>query len=99
MAQLRFLSKFVSLPDVIEPEFYNSLYRGQPLADNDRLFEDRAPRRNDHFQQDLDGPKWNCDVCTFLNHPQLNKCEQCEMPKFIHGRTLPRAISVNVLES
>lgn len=22
---------------------------------------------------------WNCSVCTFQNHPLLNKCEQCEM--------------------
>jgi Zn-finger in Ran binding protein and others len=23
---------------------------------------------------------WTCSVCTFRNHPLLNKCEQCEMP-------------------
>lgn len=23
---------------------------------------------------------WFCNMCTFQNHPLLNKCEQCEMP-------------------
>ncbi|XP_044759317.1 TGF-beta-activated kinase 1 and MAP3K7-binding protein 2 isoform X2 [Coccinella septempunctata] len=75
------------IKDVIEPEFYNNLYRGQPLAGNDDSFEPQ--RRNNLFQQDQDGPKWNCDVCTFLNHPQLNKCEQCDMPRFIHVSASP----------
>lgn len=28
-----------------------------------------------------DGEQWNCSACTFLNHPALNKCECCEMPR------------------
>ncbi|KAL3882605.1 hypothetical protein ACJMK2_028930 [Sinanodonta woodiana] len=28
-----------------------------------------------------DGERWNCSACTFLNHPALNKCECCEMPR------------------
>nr|3A9K_C Chain C, Mitogen-activated protein kinase kinase kinase 7-interacting protein 3 [Mus musculus] len=28
------------------------------------------------------GAPWNCDSCTFLNHPALNRCEQCEMPRY-----------------
>ncbi|XP_028935669.1 TGF-beta-activated kinase 1 and MAP3K7-binding protein 3 [Ornithorhynchus anatinus] len=31
--------------------------------------------------EDLEGAPWNCDSCTFLNHPALNRCEQCEMPR------------------
>ncbi|VEN43675.1 unnamed protein product [Callosobruchus maculatus] len=34
-----------------------------------------------------EGPKWNCAVCTFLNHPDLNLCEQCSMPRILHGTT------------
>lgn len=30
---------------------------------------------------DIDGDQWNCSACTFLNHPALNKCECCEMPR------------------
>lgn len=26
-------------------------------------------------------PSWICSVCTFQNHPLLNKCEQCEEPR------------------
>ncbi|KAG9349620.1 hypothetical protein JZ751_028068 [Albula glossodonta] len=36
-----------------------------------------APR-----DEDFEGVQWNCDSCTFLNHPALNRCEQCEMPRY-----------------
>ncbi|XP_072295595.1 TGF-beta-activated kinase 1 and MAP3K7-binding protein 3 [Eucyclogobius newberryi] len=32
--------------------------------------------------EDFEGAHWNCDSCTFLNHPALNRCEQCEMPRY-----------------
>ena len=25
---------------------------------------------------------WACTKCTYLNHPALKECEQCEMPRF-----------------
>ncbi|XP_072266333.1 TGF-beta-activated kinase 1 and MAP3K7-binding protein 2 [Pyxicephalus adspersus] len=28
-----------------------------------------------------EGAPWNCTACTFLNHPALNRCEQCDMPR------------------
>lgn len=28
-----------------------------------------------------EGAQWSCTACTFLNHPALNRCEQCEMPR------------------
>lgn len=37
-----------------------------------------APQRDEDFE----GAQWNCDSCTFLNHPALNRCEQCEMPRY-----------------
>ena len=38
-----------------------------------------------------DGEQWNCSACTFLNHPALNKCECCEMPRMTaSGVTSPR---------
>ncbi|ESO87164.1 hypothetical protein LOTGIDRAFT_154664 [Lottia gigantea] len=30
-----------------------------------------------------EGEQWNCTACTFLNHPALNKCECCEMPRIV----------------
>ncbi|KAG8237081.1 hypothetical protein J437_LFUL005188 [Ladona fulva] len=32
-----------------------------------------------------EGPNWTCSMCTFHNHPALDKCEQCEMPRIILG--------------
>lgn len=29
------------------------------------------------------GRMWCCNMCTFQNHPLLNKCEQCEMPSLL----------------
>ena len=26
--------------------------------------------------------QWSCTKCTFLNHPALKMCEECEMPRF-----------------
>ncbi|XP_054900511.1 TGF-beta-activated kinase 1 and MAP3K7-binding protein 2 isoform X2 [Poeciliopsis prolifica] len=28
-----------------------------------------------------EGTQWNCTACTFLNHPALNRCEQCDFPR------------------
>lgn len=25
--------------------------------------------------------EWSCSLCTFLNYPLLNQCEQCDMPR------------------
>ncbi|XP_060521623.1 uncharacterized protein LOC132699123 isoform X2 [Cylas formicarius] len=46
---------------------------------------------------EMEGPKWNCSLCTFLNHPDLDKCEQCEMPRVLHGRSSnPNAVNINL---
>ncbi|XP_032889079.1 TGF-beta-activated kinase 1 and MAP3K7-binding protein 3 isoform X3 [Amblyraja radiata] len=39
----------------------------------------RRPHQRD---EDYEGAPWNCNSCTFLNHPALNRCEQCEMPRY-----------------
>ncbi|KAK0166069.1 hypothetical protein PV328_004519 [Microctonus aethiopoides] len=31
---------------------------------------------------DKDGPSWVCRMCTFDNHPLMDQCEQCGMPRF-----------------
>ncbi|XP_077977215.1 TGF-beta-activated kinase 1 and MAP3K7-binding protein 3-like [Glandiceps talaboti] len=30
-----------------------------------------------------EGQQWSCVHCTFLNHPALDKCECCEMPRVV----------------
>lgn len=42
--------------------------------------------RSQQYNDAVEGPKWNCHMCTFQNHPLLDKCEQCEMPRILHGR-------------
>ncbi|XP_051265859.1 TGF-beta-activated kinase 1 and MAP3K7-binding protein 2 isoform X2 [Dicentrarchus labrax] len=32
-------------------------------------------------QEEDEGKQWSCNACTFLNHPALNRCEQCEFPR------------------
>ncbi|XP_043244697.1 uncharacterized protein LOC122393111 isoform X1 [Amphibalanus amphitrite] len=32
-----------------------------------------------------EGPQWACGSCTFLNHPLITDCEQCEMPRIVLG--------------
>lgn len=39
----------------------------------------KAPKTQD--TEDEEGAQWNCTACTFLNHPALIRCEQCEMPR------------------
>lgn len=33
--------------------------------------------------------QWSCTKCTFLNHPALSTCEECEMPRFNNSLNLP----------
>lgn len=36
-----------------------------------------------------EGPPWTCNLCTFQNHPLLNKCEQCDNLRMI-GHSQPQ---------
>lgn len=43
---------------------------------------------NERQQQQLlqeNAPQWSCSECTFLNHPALDRCEECEMPRITLG--------------
>lgn len=46
------------------------------------LNDGRNTGRNssNELSQQEGGQQWTCNMCTFQNHPLLNKCEQCEMP-------------------
>ena len=40
--------------------------------------------------RDMKEPQWSCSECTFLNHPALKECEECEMPRVMIGTDLHR---------
>ncbi|XP_015120790.1 TGF-beta-activated kinase 1 and MAP3K7-binding protein 3 isoform X2 [Diachasma alloeum] len=78
-------------------EFYQGIYTGQclnipsfalrprpPLPAIPPAWEPQSPRihPSNHDRDDRDGPSWVCRMCTFDNHPLMDKCEQCDMPKF-----------------
>lgn len=50
-----------------------------PPKPKDQRSTIKAPKTQD--TEDEEGAQWNCTACTFLNHPALIRCEQCEMPR------------------
>ncbi|XP_076249902.1 TAK1-associated binding protein 2 isoform X2 [Rhynchophorus ferrugineus] len=87
------------LAELFDKEFYENIYTGptgplvtQPFNNPRPQMTRRLPPNRLLYQaphlpiQEIEGPKWNCSLCTFLNHPDLDKCEQCEMPRVYHGR-------------
>ncbi|XP_064604225.1 TGF-beta-activated kinase 1 and MAP3K7-binding protein 2-like [Liolophura sinensis] len=40
-----------------------------------------GPQANSSSGDSEEGEQWSCTACTFLNHPALNKCECCEIPR------------------
>ncbi|XP_056460017.1 TGF-beta-activated kinase 1 and MAP3K7-binding protein 3 isoform X1 [Gadus chalcogrammus] len=80
--QLRTLGKFD--PKVIA-NFYDSIQPGPAVPPKPgKKAGEKAPKPTPGPQRDEDfeGAQWNCESCTFLNHPALNRCEQCEMPRY-----------------
>ncbi|CAF89189.1 unnamed protein product, partial [Tetraodon nigroviridis] len=55
--------------------------KGRPLL---WLEEEKrpVPVPGPQTDEDFEGAQWDCEICTFLNHPALNRCEQCEMPRY-----------------
>ncbi|XP_046407135.1 TGF-beta-activated kinase 1 and MAP3K7-binding protein 2-like isoform X2 [Ischnura elegans] len=43
-----------------------------------------------------EGPNWMCSSCTFHNHPALDKCEQCEMPRIMLEGSQTQDIHIHV---
>ncbi|XP_025152624.1 TGF-beta-activated kinase 1 and MAP3K7-binding protein 2 isoform X2 [Harpegnathos saltator] len=39
--------------------------------------------QHDNDREERDGPSWVCTMCTFDNHPLMNKCEECDMPRLL----------------
>ena len=49
--------------------------------------EQQRSSENDGIRENT---QWSCAECTFLNHPALKECEQCEMPRVMIGTELYR---------
>ncbi|KAL1436515.1 hypothetical protein MTO96_049614 [Rhipicephalus appendiculatus] len=57
-----------------------------PILSPPRMFQSStpSPRHNSILSEDEENQednRWKCSKCTFLNHPALEACELCEMPK------------------
>ncbi|XP_058800253.1 mitogen-activated protein kinase kinase kinase 7-interacting protein 3 homolog isoform X2 [Phymastichus coffea] len=77
-------------------EFYQNIYTGQqfvptttnreppPLPSQPPAWEPQSTRTAN--QDEPEGPPWFCSQCTFANHPQIQKCELCESPRFVERR-------------
>lgn len=76
-------------------EFYQGIYTGQSLPT--RPSNPQPPRlpsqppawrseqpANDNDREERDEPSWVCTMCTFDNHPLMNKCEECDMPRLLN---------------
>lgn len=61
--------------------------------DDDEPLVDDVDDYEDEYEEVLE--PWECNMCTFRNHPQLNICETCENVRILPGRlsNLPRALS------
>ncbi|KAL1023120.1 hypothetical protein UPYG_G00036630 [Umbra pygmaea] len=68
-----------------ENSFYNNIHPGPVVPPKtERKDKELTPKTLATVPQrdeDFEGAQWSCEECTFLNHPALNRCEQCEMPR------------------
>ncbi|XP_011701943.1 PREDICTED: TGF-beta-activated kinase 1 and MAP3K7-binding protein 3 [Wasmannia auropunctata] len=81
-------------------EFYQGIYTGQSLPTrlpNQSQPPPRLPSQppawrpeqsttitSDNDREERDEPSWACTMCTFDNHPLMNKCEGCDMPRLLN---------------
>ncbi|XP_008550847.1 TGF-beta-activated kinase 1 and MAP3K7-binding protein 2 isoform X2 [Microplitis demolitor] len=74
-------------------EFYHGIYRGQPinlpvtspppLPSVPPAWDPSAQNlQSNQDEEERDGPSWICEKCTFDNHPLIDICEVCLMPRF-----------------
>ncbi|MEQ2302240.1 hypothetical protein AMECASPLE_004727 [Ameca splendens] len=63
--------------------FYDNIQPGPLGPTNPGKKEgEQASKPAPQTDEDFEGAHWNCDSCTLLNHPALNRCEACEMPRY-----------------
>lgn len=63
--------------------FYSNIYTGQRVPQRPHRRAPLAPR---DMPTVSDSEAWQCHLCTFSNHPLLDKCEECEMPRILVGK-------------
>ncbi|XP_021936794.1 TGF-beta-activated kinase 1 and MAP3K7-binding protein 3-like isoform X2 [Zootermopsis nevadensis] len=64
-----------------DEEFYKNIYTGQQGF----IFPPSSHLPPSRPADSAEGPHWTCSQCTFQNHPLLDKCETCEMPRILIG--------------
>ncbi|KAL6261871.1 hypothetical protein P5V15_006955 [Pogonomyrmex californicus] len=82
-------------------EFYQGIYTGQslptrPMNPQPPRLPSQLPAwrpeqptttiASDNDREERDEPSWVCTMCTFDNHPLMNKCEECDMPRLLDHR-------------
>jgi len=80
-------------------DFYQGIYTSQTLSTRlpSNLQPPRLPSQppawrpeqpttaaSDNDREERDEPSWVCNMCTFDNHPLMNKCEECDMPRLLN---------------
>lgn len=60
-----------------QPPSYNDVMRESGRTPVTASMPNLANNEND----DVNEGEWSCSMCTFLNYPLLNQCEQCDMPR------------------
>lgn len=58
-----------------------SLARVMPLPEAD----DTGNFYSNIYTGQRPSASWQCHMCTFRNHPLLDKCEECDMPRIFVG--------------
>lgn len=53
----------------------------QPPSYTDVMRETGRTSSLPNLVDDVSEGEWSCSMCTFLNYPLLNQCEQCDMPR------------------
>lgn len=77
-------SSAASLPNAFSLSASSATTPSSVASSPSYFVQPQAPKQSSHRQppplSPPDAQPWSCSMCTFQNHPLLNKCEQCEMP-------------------